>query len=256
VGGTVKMFSFDGGSVTDYTGAWPDSAWDSLTDAEAVLQITEAKKYLLKVPRVRQDFNPIDLIDQGSKASARKIAVELDTFIAASYLEIDAANNYGSDAAPITVGLGAGETAPSLALDMLWEKLDDAGAPDDNGYRVVLPSWFRTMLSQELGKRDTQLGDAAKQGKFAGKGLFATNISGFDALYASKRVPNTGGAKYKVIAGAPMITFAMGIEEMEIIPRLQNDFATGLKALWAYGKKLPNAKYLALGTFDKGSYAA
>jgi len=255
VGGTVNIARLDGGTVTDYTGTWPDSDWQELTDEQAVLQITEAKKFLLKVRKIRQDFNPINLMDEGSKAAARKMAPVIDSFIASSFADISATNDYGNDAAPITVGLGAGETKPSLALDMLYEKLDDAGAPDDGGLRVVVPSWFRTMLSQEIGTRQTLMGDKAKQGEYAGKGLFATDISGFDAIYASKRVPNTAGTKFKVMAGTNAITFAMGLEEMTIIPELQNDFASGLKALWAYGKKLPDAKYMALGTFDKGSYA-
>ncbi|MDW8006436.1 MAG: hypothetical protein RMJ05_06925 [Thermomicrobium sp.] len=250
-GGTVKAFYVSDVTVSDYTGGWSDSDWAALSDNEVTIQIDQAKKILVKVPDVRDQFSVIDLIDQATQRMAVAIGDAIDQYVASKYAEVASANQYGDDTTPVTVGLGNGETRPTVALVRLREVLAEARAPMTNP-RVVVPVWFATMLSLELGSRATQLGDRATQEGMVAPGFLGT----FEGLqvYVSPNVPNTTGTKYKVLAGDPMITFASAIEKVETT-RLQNDFATGVKALYVYGAKLPRGQYLALGTFNRGSYA-
>lgn len=252
-GGTVKAYYVSDVTVDDYTGAWTDTDWDLLADNEVTIQIDKEKKFLLKVPRVREKFSTLNLIDQGSQRAAVAVGDVIDQAIAANYSAIAVGNAYGDDTTPITVGFGSGEISPSVALAILREKLVTAKAPHTNP-RVVIPEWMGTMLYIELSGRLTQLGDAATKGQFAVNTGKMDPIAGMTP-FVSPNVPNTTATKYKVIAGDPMITFASAIEEIDTL-QLQNDFATGVRGLYVFGSKLPRSAYMALGTFNKGSYGA
>ena len=252
-GGTVKAFYVSDVTVTDYTGAWTDADWETLGDNAVTVQIDKEKKVLIKVPAVRENFSMLQLIDQGSQRAAVAIGDVIDQAIAANYSSIVAGNAYGDDITPITVGLGAGQVSPTVALARLRETLVTARAPHTNP-RVVVPEWFGTMLYIELSGRVTQLGDAATRGEFAVDTGPMAPVSGLTP-YVSPNVPNTAGAKYKVMAGDPMITFASAIDMLDTV-QLINDFATGVRGLWVWGSKLPRGEYMALGTFNKGAYGA
>ncbi len=252
-GGTVKAFYVSDVTVDDYTGGWTDADWDLLSDNEVTIQIDKEKKFLLKVPRVREKFSALQLVDQGSQRAAVAVGDVIDQAIAANYSAIAAGNAYGDDTTPITVGLGSGEVAPSVALARMLEKLVDAKAPRTKP-NIVIPTWMGTMLYIELSGRLTELGDAATKGQFAVSTGFLTNLGGL-GVFVSANVPNTTGTKYKVMAGDPMITFASAIEEIDTL-QLQNDFATGVRGLYVFGSKLQRVEYMALGTFNKGAYGA
>jgi hypothetical protein len=251
-GGTVKAFYVSDVSVTNYTGGWTDADWATLTDNEVTIQIDQQKKILVKVPDVRSQFSILNLIDQASQRMAVAIGDVIDQFVASQYSAVVAANQFGDDTTPVTVGLGTNQTRPTTALVRLREKLVDARAPITNP-RVVVPTWFATMLQIELGNRATSLGDATVRGDNANRPGFLGSFEGLQ-VYVSPNVPNTTGTKYKVLAGDPMITYASAIERVETT-RLQNDFATGVKALYVYGAKLPRGEYMALGTFNPGAFS-
>lgn len=256
-GGTVKAFYVSDVSTSAYAGGWDDSDWAELTDNAVTITIDQKTKFLFKVTRVDSEFSAINLIDQGSQRAAQAVGDTVDQYIAGLHTQVAAGNAYGTDDDPIAVGLGNGETKPSLALARLMEKLVDAKAPTGD-CRVVIPSWMGTMLLTELGvNRATALGDKLA-GASVKPGLLINDIAGFREIHVSPNVPtDTNGADetvYKVLAGSPMITFASAIAEVNTL-ELQNDFATGVKGLYVYGAKLPRGQYMALGTFTKGSYS-
>lgn len=250
-GGTVRAFYVSDVSVADYTGGWTDSDWQTLADNEVVIQISQQKRVLVKIPDVRQQFSVLNLVEQATQRMAVAIGDVVDQYIASQYSAVAAANQYGNDTTPITVGLGASETRPTAALVRLREVLVNARAPMTSP-RVVIPTWMATMLELELGGRATQLGDQVREQGVVRPGLIGT-FEGLE-VYVSPNVPNTAGAQFKVLAGDPVITFASAIEAVET-SRLPNDFATGIKALYVYGAKLPRPELMALGTFNVGSYS-
>jgi phage I-like protein len=253
LGGTVNMYYFNSVGVTNYTGGWVDADWANLGDNQVVLQIDQQKKVIFKVPRVRQQFNQIKLIEEGTARAAQDIGDVVDQFIAAVHADIAAGNTFGTTASPQTIGFGAGEVKPVLALARLNEELVSARAPRMGRKTVVVPDWFGTMLLTELGARATQLGDNVTQNGENMQGMIFRNVAGFAEVHVSANVPNTAGTLYKVIAGGQAVAFAMGIDEQEIV-KLQNDFGDGYKGLYVYGKKLPRAEYMASGTWNKGAY--
>lgn len=252
-GGTVRAFWVSEISVSDYAGAWPESEWELLSQAESVMQIDQAKKIIFKVPDVRGEFNVLNLIDEGAKRAAQAIAVTIDSFIASQHTAISSNNFLGTTAAPIVVGFGSTDTRPSLFISRLRQEIIDAGAPR-TGLRAVVPTWFATMLGHELAVRPTSLGDTAIRGAQGGAMAPGEGTTIYDVLcIESQAVPNTGGNAWKIMLGDPMISFASAIENIETI-RLQNDFSTGIKGLYVYGAKLFRGEYMALGTANQGAW--
>jgi hypothetical protein len=233
-----------------YTGAWSDTDYDSVSTTGLDFTISEQRLFRLKVKDVDQQTQMLRLIDEGSKNAAYAVSNRKDQYIASMHSQIDAGNCYGTDASPITVGFGVGEVRPTDALARLDEILGTALAPKSNP-RVVLPIWFGTYLNQELGTRQTAVGDGAlKLG--VQQGLHSTDVAGFSQVWCSGNCPNTAGAKYKVLAGDPYITFADAIAKVESM-RMQNDFADLVKGLYVYGGKIPFGSHMALGTFNQGT---
>lgn len=251
-GGTVKAFWVDNVTVSAYTGGWTDADWATLTDNAATVQIDQENKLLVKIPDVREQFSVLNLIEQGSRRMAVAIGDTIDQFIA-THQTTTTANLLGDDTTPLVVGFGTGETRPTTALARLRQLLIQSHAPADSA-RAVVPEWFGAMLQIELGLRPTpNLGDSVTLGeKAALKPGFVISVAGVD-VYVSNNVPNTAGAKYKVLMGNPMITFASAIERIETL-RLPNDFATGIRGLYVYGALLPRSEYMMLGTFNMGAF--
>ncbi len=252
-GSTLRAFYVADASVTEYTGAWIDGDWTELAETETTLVVDQFRKALAKVPDARDNGSVLNLIDQASNRIAKGLADDLDDYIASLYTTIATANEYGNDTTPIVVGFGAGETLPTVALSLLRKELVDAQAPTTNP-RVVIPTWMGTMLEQEIGARQTAMGDNATAGNQSNRqGLLVRNIAGFSEIYVSTAVPNTTGTLYKVMAGDPLITLATALDRFETI-RLQNDFATGVRGLMVYGAASWRDDVLALGTFNTGAY--
>lgn len=256
---SVEIISVNGVDETAYTGSWEDEDWGSPATDSTEFQITEKRKLLIRVADTDQLGNMINLIDATSQRSAVKVVTRKDRYIAGFYSTIvagAAANQYGTEAAPIVIGFGPTQVRPLDALAMCWEVLTVANAFPTNG-RIVIPPWMGTMLGQELSGRNTVLGDQAVQnGATPRQGLAYTNIGNFSQVWISANVPDTTAADvggFKVIYGDPWITLASAIDKLEVI-RLQNDFATGVKSLYVYGAAVPEPKLMGVGTFQKGLY--
>ena len=240
-GSTVRILQVGDVNVSDYTGTLPDP--EGLTDRNLDLTIDQKKYFSFVVDDVEARFSVITLVDQGSQRAAIAMSDVRDQFVASFHSAVDAANNYGDDTTPITIGFGAGETKPYDALLDMGLKLDEANVPDPNR-RVVLPPWFFRALEGQFGNRNTGLGDKVTSDGLSG------SVDGL-MIYQSNNVPNVAGAKYKVMIGQPVITFADAIVKTETY-RPEKRFGTGVKGLHVYGAALVQPKALAVGTFNKG----
>lgn len=250
---TLHIISVSDVSESEYTGAWVDGDYSAAATTEETFTVDQKRKFLINVKDTDQMGSVVQLIDQGSQRAAYAVVNRQDQWIASLHSQIDAANAYGDDTTPITIGFGVGEIRPLDALTMLRERLAESKAPMTDP-RVVIPIWFSTMLIQQIGARNTNAGDAAMQnGIVQQQGLVAKNHGGFNQIWASANVPNAGGAKYKVLCGDAEISFANAIQTVETA-RAQNDFATLVKGLYVYGGKILYGEMMGLGTFNKGSY--
>lgn len=240
-GDNVKILQVGEVTISDYTGLLDDA--ESLTDFAQTLTIDQRKYFNFHVDDVDNQMSVVRLVDEGSKRAAQAMGNVRDSFVAGLLTNVHADNLIGSDAAPITVGFGAGQTKPYDAFLDLTQCLDESDVPGVDR-RAVLPPWFIRALKAQFGDRGSGLGDTV-----ALNGLIG-NLDGV-AIYQSNNVPNTAGEKYKCAVGQPNITFADAIVKTETY-RPERKFATGVKGLHVYGGKLTHPKGFAVGTFSKG----
>lgn len=124
--------------------------------------------------------------------------------------------------------------------------LTDSKAPRQGRF-MIIPPWVSAMISKDL-----KLAGAAA-GQIAGGAIlngFVTRIAGFDILEAHN-VPNTAGAKYKILFGTNRaITFADQIVKVEAI-RDPDQFRDVVRGLDVYGAKVVRPEYLGVMTMSK-----
>lgn len=240
-GSSVRILQIGAVTVSDYTGSLGNP--ETLTDAAITLVVDQQKAFNFIVDDVDGRRSILVLIDEGSKRAAQGMSDVRDQFVASFHSAISADNAYGTDAAPITIGFGAGEVSPYDGFLELTQKLDEANVPTTDR-RIVLPPWFVRALKTQFGARASSLGDNITQNGMAGQ------VDGV-TVYQSNNVANVAGAKYKVMAGIPVITFADAIVKTETL-RSQNSFGSIVRGLHVFGGKLTQPKGMAVGTFNKG----
>lgn len=240
-GSSVRILQIGAVSVSDYTGTLPDP--EGLTDEALDLVVDQKKAFNFVVDDVDAQQSVLRIVDEGSKNAARAISDVRDRYAASFHSSASASNLVGDDTTPIVIGFGNGETNPYDAFLDLTQKLDEADVPTTDR-RIVLPPWFTRALKAELGNRSSGLGDKITENGEIG------NVDGV-TVYQSNNVANVAGAKYKIMAGLPVLTWADNIVKTETY-RPEKKFGTGVKGLHVYGAKLTHPKALAVGTFNKG----
>ena len=123
--------------------------------------------------------------------------------------------------------------------------LDEANVPMP-GRWVVVPPWYHGLLLKDprFVGNGTGYNQAILQGGLVGE------AAGFQ-IHLSNNVPNTAGAKYKVLAGTNAAgAFAEQLVELEAY-RLEKNFSDAVKGLHVYGAKVVQPNALALLTCDK-----
>lgn len=237
----MKILQVGPVAVGDYSGVMADA--QELTDTDQTLTIDQRKYFNFHVDDVDNRVSVLKLVDEGSKRAAQAMSDVRDAFVAGLHTGVDAGNLVGTDAAPVMVGFATSQTKPYDAFLDLTQALDEANVPGIDR-RAVLPPWFIRALKAQFGERGSGLGDTIATNGLVGQ------LDGV-SIFQSTNVPNTGGAKFKVMAGTPVITFADAIVKTETY-RPEKKFATGVKGLHVYGAKLTQSRGLSVGTFDKG----
>jgi N4-gp56 family major capsid protein len=227
-GNTVKIASIGDVTVTNYTKDTDMGTPEILSDAEQSLVIDQAKAFHFYVDRIDRAQQNVNVMDEAFRRAAYKLRDVQDQFIAASHVNVPAANLIGNDTTPITpTNANAYEYLVDLAV-----KLDEANIPTEGRFCVV-PPWFhgRLLKDSRFVSAGTSATDQTLRNGMVGQ------AAGFDIL-KSNNVPNTAGTKYKITAGHPMAyTFAMQIVDMQNY-KPERRFGDAVKGLNVYGGKL------------------
>lgn len=247
-GSTVKILRVGAVTISNYTGTL--AAPEDLTDTADELVIDQKKYFNFGVDDTDDRRSMLNLIEKGAEKAAVGMASVVDQFIASFHASISTAtpdNTYGDSTTPIIVGGGAGEVHALDVIAELNQRLDDADIPAENR-RIGLPAWFIRRLKKELGGRLTAVGDDVTI-----NGLVGT----IDTLqvFHSNNIVNTAGAKYKIMCGLPVITFASALTKTETY-RVEAAFKTGVKGLHVYGGRLVSPEAMALATCTAGDLTA
>lgn len=235
-GSTVKINTIGTVTIGTYDKAAGIGNPQELDSAQKTLAIDQAKYFNFQVDDVDAAQANVNLLDGGIVEASYGLANVVDQYIAGFYTEVKAGNTIGNDTTPIVPTIA---TAYDQLVD-LGVILDENDVPETDRF-VVVPAFFYGLLVKD--PRYTKDANVMQTG-------FVGSIDNM-AVYKSNNVPNTAGAKYKIIAGhKSAISFAGQVDSVEAY-RPEKQFSDAIKGLQVYGAKCIKPEALAVLTVNK-----
>nr|WP_195397870.1 phage capsid protein [Holdemania sp. 1001302B_160321_E10] len=241
-GDTVKINQVGDVSIKDYTKGTDIDAPEDITGEQQELKIDQAKYFNFAVDDVDNAQTNPKLMDKAMQRAAYAMNDVVDAF-AANLLAINvhADNAIGTNDAPIV-------PTKADAYDYLVDlntKLTEANVAK-MGRWVVIPAFYHGLLLKD----DRFVGNGTDYNQAILEGGEVGKAAGF-TVYVSNNVPNTEGAKYKVIAGTTEAgSYAEQILNTEAY-RPEKRFSDAVKGLHTYGAKVLQSKCIAVLTCNK-----
>lgn len=241
-GNTVKIASVGNVTIGSYTRNEDIGDPQILTDEAQTLLIDQSKYFNFYVDSVDRAQQNVSILDEAMRRSAWSLRDAADTYVAGLMaVGVPTANTIGTIAVP---KVPTKDNAYEYLVD-LGVALDEANTPTEGRF-VVVPAWFHGLLL-----KDDRF---VRSGTFRGDGRLANgevgDAAGFRILKSNK-VPNTSGAKYRIIAGHPMATAY--VEQVLDLKTYQPEkrFGDAVKGLHVYGAKVVRPTCLACLIADK-----
>lgn len=245
-GDTVHINTITDITIKDYTRNTDIDNPEQLTTADQTLVVDQAKYYNFYLNDVdKAQANP-GLIDAAMASASHGLAEAVDKYLA---------DLLAKASGTITAGLGSTSTPLQVTAATAYELLVDMKTAMDKanvpklGRKVVLPPEFEGYMLKDArfaansGKGETRLENGA-----------VARAAGFD-IYISNNVPNTSGAKYKIIASTQESnTYAEQLIKTEAYRR-EKGFDDGVKGLHVYGAKVIRPGAVAVATVNFGAGA-
>ena len=240
-GDTVHINTITDISIKDYTRNTDIDNPEQLTTADQTLVVDQAKYYNFYLNDVDKAQALPGLIDAAMASASHGLAEAVDKYLAGLLAAASGTitTGLGSTSTPLTV---TAQSAYELLVDMKTA-MDKANVPK-MGRKVVLPPEFEGFMLKDArfaangGKGENRLENGA-----------VARAAGFD-IYISNNVPNTSGAKYKVIASTQESnTYAEQLVKTEAYRR-EKGFDDGVKGLLVYGAKIIRPAAVAVATVN------
>ncbi|KYG93985.1 P22 phage major capsid protein family protein [Paenibacillus sp. S33] len=235
-GSTVKINSIGAVTIGNYDKVAGIGNPQELDATQKTLVIDQAKYFNFQVDDVDAAQANVNLLDGGIVEASYGLANVVDQYLAGFYTEVKAENTIGNDTTPI---IPTKDTAYDLLID-LGVLLDENNVPESERF-VVVPAWYYGLLLKDA--RFTKDPNIIRTG-------YVGDIDGM-TVYKSNNVPNTTGAKYKIIAGhKSAISFAGQVDSVEAF-RPEKQFSDAVKGLQVFGAKCIKPEALAVLTANK-----
>lgn len=240
-GDTVHINTITDITIKDYTRNTDIDNPEQLTTADQTLVVDQAKYYNFYLNDVDKAQAMPGLIDAAMASASHGLAESVDKYLADLLSKATGVitAGLGSTSNPLTV---TASSAYELLVDMKTA-MDKANVPK-LGRKVVLPPEFEGFMLKDArfadngGKAENRLETGA-----------VARAAGFD-IYISNNVPNTSGAKYKVIASTQESnTYAEQLVKTEAYRR-EKGFDDGVKGLLVYGAKIIRPAAVAVATVN------
>jgi hypothetical protein len=249
-GDRVKINQLGPVSVNTYVKG-VDITFETLDDASIFLDISESKYFAFEIEDIDAAQAKGSLMQLGMANSAYKMRDSVDQFIAAQYASAGITSGLGTTTTPLTITAKAtsgSNTGIEDLLSQISSKLSTANCPKDGRFIILPPAIVQKLTLKVSGNTGLVAQNQAFTNGYVGT-AFGFNI------YESNNVPNTSGAKYKVIAGHPMaITYAEQINKVVALTR-EKSFREAVKGLMLYGAKVVYPNCLACATLSTASEA-
>ena len=240
-GDTVHINQLGAITISDYSGS-DIAAPQELDSTMQSLVINQAKYFNFQVKDIDNAQSNPKLVDAAMVRASYDMNEVIDQYLAGLLLAgVNGNNAVGSDASPVT-------PTSANAYDYLVDLsvvLSENNVPM-YGRWVVVPPWYHGLLlkDERFVGNGTGYNQAVLQGGLVGE------AAGF-RIHLSNNVPNTSGAKYKILAGTNAAgAYAEQLVELEAY-RLENNFSDAVKGLHVYGAKVLEGKGLAVLTANK-----
>ncbi|MGG1644262.1 P22 coat protein - protein 5 domain protein [Paenibacillus sp. NRS-1782] len=235
-GSTVKINSIGAVMIGNYDKVAGIGNPQELDATQKTLVIDQAKYFNFQVDDVDAAQANVNLLDGGIVEASYGLANVVDQYLAGFYTEVKAENTMGNDTTPV---IPTKDTAYDLLID-LGVLLDENNVPESERF-VVVPAWYYGLLLKDA--RFTKDPNIIRTG-------YVGDIDGM-TVYKSNNVPNTTGAKYKIIAGhKSAISFAGQVDSVEAF-RPEKQFSDAVKGLQVFGAKCIKPEALAVLTANK-----
>lgn len=260
MGDTVRISGIGQITVNDYVKDTDINAPESLTDAQTMLTISQAKYYNFAVDDVDQAQQNPKVMTEAMSYAAYQVSDTIDQYVAGFYTDAPSANTIGTSAAPITVTAPtqtniAGGTTVYDELVNLGQYLTQNNVPM-MGRWAVIPPWCATYLALDL--RFSSFNTAQANARLASgspatdNAYYLGKIAGFGDVYQSNNAHHVSGTAGQansvdvVLAGHSMaLSFAEGLAKTEAYrPPLR--FSDAVKGLCLYGAKTVRPQALAV----------
>ena len=226
-------------STEKYTGAAIDAP-DDLTGEQDTLTIDQANYFNFAIKDVDNAQTNPKLMNEAMARAAYGLNDTVDSLLA-GIMVAGAAGAIGSDESPF---VPTKDDAYDLLVD-LGTELTEKNVPL-LGRWVVVPPFYHGLLQKDsrFVGNGTDVNMAILQGGHIGA------AAGFQ-IYVSNNVPNTDGAKYKILAGTNAgASFAEQITETEGY-RPESNFSDAVKGLHLCGVKVLQKNALATLTVNR-----
>lgn len=264
MGDSVKINSIGDITIYNYSKDTDLNSPQALSDAQAMLTISQSKYYNFEVDDVDAAQSQPKVMGEAMSWAAYQLSNTMDQYYAGFYS--DATNNIGSSGSPVTPvvatssNVGNGTTIYDY-LVVMNQKLTEQKVPKQGRWCVV-PPWVTTLLIQDIRFTSFNTPDARQtiiSNKLDASGgsisdAYLGKISGMD-VYESINAPHlsgtvgTTGSTDVVMCGHTMaLTKAEGINKVEAY-RHPNRFADAVKGLALYGAKTIRPYAVAAGYF-------
>jgi len=240
---SVRIVGVGSVTVKDYTQNSDMADPDTVLDTSLEMTIDYDKYFNFKISNKDQAQTRIDIMAENNKEAAYAIRDAIDSVIASLYTDASASNLIGTDAAPKTPNLTQGDASNIYNLiEDCGVALSESKVPLEGRWMIVPPR-FAGLIRKDL-KLTAAAPQIAQPGMLNGS---ITRLGGF-SIMESHNVPNTAGAKYKIMFGtSKAMTFASQVNDVRIMD-MEKQFAKKVDGEYVFGCKVVRPECLGVMT--------
>lgn len=239
-GSSVRINEIGAVTVSDYTKGGV-LTWQSLSDAQKMLNIDQAKSFAFSIDDVDKAQQNPKVMNAAMDEASYAISDTIDQFLAGLYSQAGITNttNMGSKTSPISVSTGNVLSTISYAS----RYMDEANVPTQGRY-MILPPWLhqKILLTETGGVSAT-----ATPKEFANGALssgYVGNLYGFELLLSNNIVSAATSVSAVMACTRAAISYAGQVAMIKAVER-ESYFDEGVKGLYVYGGKVVRPTALA-----------
>jgi hypothetical protein len=240
---SVRIVGVGTVTVRDYTQGSDMTDPETVLDSDLEMTIDYDKYFNFKVSTKDTKQTRIDIMSENNREAAYAVRDAIDQIIAALYTDASASNLVGNSTTPKVPNLTQGDASNIYNLiEDCGVALSDSKVPLEGRWMIVPPR-FAGLIRKDL-KLTAAAPQMAQPGMLTGN---ITRIGGFQIL-ESHNVPNTAGAKYKILFGTnKAITFASQVDNIRVL-EMEKQFAKKVDGEYVFGCKVVRPENLGVMT--------